>query len=464
MRERGDVVVRRGLAALSRERDEIAATVRDRILGEYVRRAAAGGRPLAAVVRATCDALASGAGEHPEVDARARATDWQALAHAAKHTTEPERMLAQVIDALLDDIGGGFDPRTYRAVIGALPFMLRAAFSPPHVHDRLDARLTIEGPLGHLRALATSGTLIFAPTHTSNLDSLVLGLALARTGLPACTYATAKHMYRNRLIGRLVQRLGAYRVDRGLRLDLYNDVLVEYSTVLLERGMHAIIFPGATRCRTNEVEPSLKLGLLGTALRARRNRPDVPIWIVPVTINHQVVLEARWLIDYHLAGRAHERIVGDELLVWGRLADSARRLWKLDNRVAIRFGAPIEPQPARQLAPVLTDAYRRETVLFTTHVTARAVFDLDARGGGLSTREVHDEIARVVAMIAANPGGGVLHPDAANGAPAAIAASAIAAWQSCHRVSPIGLRDGRYEIADPALLLFYRNRTSHLAP
>lgn len=454
---------RRLAEALSGPHGEVAATVRDRVCREYLRRAQAGGRPIAAVVSATCQALAAGAGEHPEVDARIRATNWRALARDAE-TTDREQMLARVVDALLADIGGGFAPRTYRAVIGALPYLLRAAFNPPGVHDPLDARLSIAGPLDELRARAATGTLIFAPTHTSNLDSLVLGLALARSGLPACSYATAKHMYRNRLLGTLVQRLGAYRVDRGLRLDLYNDVLLEYSTVLLERGVHAIIFPGATRVRTNEVEPSLKLGLLGTALRARRNRPDAPIWIVPVTINHQVVLEAPWLIRYFLEGRAAERVVGDELLVWGRLSRSARRLHHLDNRVAIRFCDPVEPQPARQLGRVLTDAFRRETVFFATHVAARAVFDLDARGAELAERDVHAELARVNALIAAHRAGGVLSPHLADLPPAAIIAAAITAWQACHGVSPLRRRDGRYEIADPALLLFYRNRTSHVAP
>jgi hypothetical protein len=180
-----------------------------------------------------------------------------------------------------------------------------------------------------------------------------------------------------------------------------------------------------------------------------------------VTINHMVVLEAEWLIGYYLAGRADERIVGDELLKWGRLASSLRRLRRLDDRVAIRFGDPVEPQPARQLAAVLTAAYRRETVLFATHVMARAVFDLDARRGGCSDREVHDEIARVVSMIAADPTGGRVHRDVAAATPGAIAAAAISAWQACHRVPPVRRRDGRYEIADPALVLFYRNRTSH---
>jgi 1-acyl-sn-glycerol-3-phosphate acyltransferase len=453
------------LADLGRHRNgaraELAATVRDRVCRDYIRRARDGGRPVAAVIEATCQALVGGAGEHPEVDARARKTDWDALAREATHG-DPERMLARVVDALLDDIAIGFDPWMYRTVIGALPYVLRAAFNPPERHEPLDARLTVDGPLDRLRELAATGTLIFAPTHTSNLDSLVVGLAIARAGLPACAYATAKHMYRNRLVGAFAQRLGGYRVDRGLRLDLYNDVLAEYSTALLERGVHSIIFPGATRCRTNEVEPSLKLGLLSTALRARRNRPDVPIWIVPVTINHQVVLEAEWLIGYHLTGRSHERIVGDELLMWGRLRTSLRRLRKLDNRVAIRFGDPLEPQPARSLSRALTGAYRRETVFFATHVAARAVFDLRARDAELSERAVDDEISRVVAMIAAHPEGGSLHREVATSAPPAIASTAIAAWQACHRVPPIRMAGSRYEIADDALLLFYRNRTSHL--
>ena len=467
MRDAAAIEAERRLQGLARDRAEIARVVRERVCREYTRRAAAGGRPLGAGVRATCAALAGGAGEHPEVRRPGRAIDWHALAREAGPASEAQhrRMLGILVDALLDDIGGGFDLVTYRAVIGALAAVLRAVLNPPFAAEPLAARLSIDGPIDRLRALATRGTLLIAPTHSSNLDALVLGLALARAGLPPAIYATAKHMYRNRLIGALVQRLGAYRVDRGLRLDLYGDVLAEYSTVLLERGVHAIVFPGATRCRTNEVEPSLKLGLLATALRALRNRPERPIWIVPVTINHQVVLEAEWLIRYHLAGRAHERITGDELFVWGRLASSARRLWRLDGRVAIRFGEPLEPRPAQQLAGALGDAYRRATVLFATHDTARAVFDLGARTPGaaqLGHREVQGEIARVAAMIRADPRGGALHPEVATLQPAAIAAAAVTAWRACHRVSPVTRRGDRFTIEDPGLLLFYRNRTSHI--
>jgi glycerol-3-phosphate O-acyltransferase len=457
-----------------RDRAAIAATVRERVCRAYVSRAAEGGRPIAAVLRAVAAAMTSGAGERPEHDRRAD-FDWVGIADDLEHAdaNDLERRLAAVVTFFLDDIGGGFDPATYRAVSGVLPAVLRVMLGRPLSRDPLAARLTVDGPIERIRALAAAGTLVLAPTHSSNLDAIVLGLAMARHGLPPCTYATAKHMYRNRLVGALVRRLGGYRVDRGLRLDLYADVLAELSTVLLERGLHALIFPGATRCRTNEVEPALKLGLLATAARARRNRPDRPIWIVPVTINHEVVLEAEWLIEYHLAGRGEERIVGDELLVWDRLATSARRLWELESHVAIRFVEPIEPAPSRVLAGVLTAAYRRATVLFATHVAARAMFDLAVRAG---TADVHAlrrtpfaceagalyaEVARVVALVRATPAGGALAA-AVPDDPAAIVEAARRAWASCHRAEPIRRTGAQLAIGDAGLVYFYRNRTSHI--
>src|SRR5207253_2623128 len=135
------------------------------------------------------------------------------------------------------------------------------------------------------------------------------------------------------------------RVDRGRRGNLYARVLGEYATVLLERGFHQAIFPGGTRCRTNEVESSIKLGLLRGAARAASRRP---VAVIPVTINYQVVLEADSLMRYHLTGRARERIVGDELLARGRLARSASLVWTLDEDVLVRFGEPLDPTEARE--------------------------------------------------------------------------------------------------------------------
>jgi hypothetical protein len=205
-----------------------------------------------------------------------------------------------------------------------------------------------------------------------------------------------------------------------------------YVNELLARGYHTVIFPTGTRGRSGEVESTVKLGLLGAAVHVAS-----PVRIVPVTINYQIVPEAEHLIAYYLAGRSHERIVGDELFVWGRLLDTAKRFRRLDQRVSIRFGQPIDPHiggPWRtRIANELTAAYRRGTVLFPTHIVARAIFDL--------RREV-------VSIAEARAAAG----DALD--------EAIAAWSSWHRVPPLILRGGNVVVANRDLLLFYRNRTT----
>ena len=82
------------------------------------------------------------------------------------------------------------------------------------------------------------------------MDSPAIGLrpACAR-GLPPTTYGAGKNLFSNPFISFFMRNLGAYRVDRRLRFELYKDVLKEYSTVLLEHGYHSLFFPGGTRCR-----------------------------------------------------------------------------------------------------------------------------------------------------------------------------------------------------------------------
>ncbi|TMQ06759.1 MAG: hypothetical protein E6J91_37275 [Deltaproteobacteria bacterium] len=266
-----------------------------------------------------------------------------------------------------------FSAPLHRAAVDLLPGALGAAFGG----GTFGTRVMVEGCLDAVRELSARATLIIAPTHASNLDSIVLGLVLGRAGMPPFAYAAGKHIFRNRLLAAVMRRLGAYCLDPDRRDRLYLRVVQVYANELVARGYHTVVFPSGTRCRSGEVESAVKLGLLGAAVHVAR-----PIAIVPVTINYQVVLEAEPLIAYYLAGRAHERIVGDELFVWGRLGHTARRLSRLDQRVVIRFGEPIDPRadegPWRpRVARALTTAYRRDSVFLATHIVARALHDLD---------------------------------------------------------------------------------------
>lgn len=445
----------RRLAAWRTEHPAIAEAVHARIDRMY-----AGSQISEAVEQVVADEVAQrGEGKR---NAREQAR-WSEVMDHAHDPARTREVFGAVINLYLDDIAGGFDRRLYLAVMATLPRAFDVLFR---------SRYSITGPIEHLRMLARDHTLVFTPTHSSHLDSFVAGIALRRSKLPPVAYAAGKHMYRNPVIARVLGNLGTYRVDRGLAATLYKDVLKAYAAELVERGFHSMIFPGATRSRTNEVESQLKLGLLGTTLGAAR-----PTRIIPVTISYLVVLEAPSLIRHFLAGKAGQRIGTGSPRAAGVIA-AMRRLMALDEAVVVAFGEPLDPASTElpQLVTAVTASYRRDTVLFPTHVVARALHDLAIEqtgaseihelirlgGCGFPATEVRARVARVVTLIQGNRSGGMLAPTIDPQDPDAIITTALNAWAACHP-RPVAVRRGHeVTIEDVSLVYFYRNRTAHL--
>ena len=69
----------------------------------------------------------------------------------------------------------------------------------PHSLDltALDGRILVQGPRDHIRKLSENGTIVFTPTHLSNLDSVVFGFAIERAGFPPATYGAGKNLFTN---------------------------------------------------------------------------------------------------------------------------------------------------------------------------------------------------------------------------------------------------------------------------
>src|SRR5579872_7106491 len=145
-----------------------------------------------------------------------------------------------------------------------------------------------------------------------------------------------------------MHNLGAYRVDRRLKHDLYKEVLKAYSCVILERGYHSLFFPGGTRSRSGAVERKLKLGLAGTGVEAMARtaaggKPR-PVYFVPATINYLLTLEAETLIADFLQEEGKHRYIieDDESSRPGRVAAFIRKLLGLDAGCVIRFCNPLD--------------------------------------------------------------------------------------------------------------------------
>ncbi|MEB3329625.1 MAG: 1-acyl-sn-glycerol-3-phosphate acyltransferase, partial [Candidatus Sericytochromatia bacterium] len=253
------------------------------------------------------------------------------------------------------DIAGHFTPWVYRFATGVIPrglsllFRRRSLSNVPRLEE-LERRISVQGQTDALKRLARRGTVILAPTHSSNLDSIVVGFALDRMGLPPFTYGAGKNLFANPLVGFFMHNLGAYRVDRRLRNTLYKEVLKTYSTVVLERGYHSLFFPGGTRSRSGAVERRLKLGLLGTGLAAYTNnvlegRANPNVYIVPMTINYPLVLEGATQIEDHLRAQGKSRYIieDDEFARWERWLAYARSVMNFEGQMVLRFGEALDP-------------------------------------------------------------------------------------------------------------------------
>lgn len=270
-------------------------------------------------------------------------------------------ILREIVVDFAREVLGNFDPRVHNFATRAIPFGLGTllhATSPRQLLKwrgqgavaSLENHLVIDGEVAHARSLKDRGTVIFAPTHSSNLDSILLGWGMHEEGFPPLLYGAGLNLFDNPLMSFFMNNLGAYKVDRRKKAPIYKEVLKEYATVSIELGYHNLFFPGGTRSRSGAVEQKLKLGLLGTGLTAYGNnlrirRPRPKVFVVPMVLSYELVLEAETLIDDHLRdmGRSRYIITDDEFASARRIYQFLRGLLDLNTRIHLTLMPPLDP-------------------------------------------------------------------------------------------------------------------------
>ncbi|MBZ0252033.1 MAG: 1-acyl-sn-glycerol-3-phosphate acyltransferase [Candidatus Methylomirabilis sp.] len=272
---------------------------------------------------------------------------------------EKVELLGAIVERFAWEIVGNFSQPTYEFATRVLPRGLSVilnGLSPrvilknfPHLPG-VERNLKVQGEIGRVQALTRKGTVILLPTHLSNMDSPLIGFAIYMASLPPFVYGAGLNLFTNPVMSFFMHRLGAYKVDRKKRAPLYKEVLKEYSTYVIERGMHSLFFPGGTRSRSGGVERHLKLGLAGTGLAAyinnlRRKTANPNVYFVPATISYQLVLEAETLVDDFLkeVGKSRYIIEDDESSRLKRMADFVTNLLELDSRIYVTFLKPLDP-------------------------------------------------------------------------------------------------------------------------
>ena len=464
-----------------RDRERIQVEVVSRIVEEHTRRASTAPEGyLETLVNDTLyyerQRLEK---EHDRRKVRDDVTFYDGALRRMSHASE--RDLRQLVEEMarrfVAEVVGNFNERVYRFSTSVIPPGLWALLnamspkrllSPEGIRHGLASHLVVQGEVDHARSLLDRGTLVVVPTHSSNLDSILLGYATYLIGMPPLTYGAGLNLFTNPLISFFMKNLGAYKVDRKKQCRLYKDVLKQYATCSLEMGYNNLFFPGGTRSRSGEVERKLKKGLLGTTITAYVNnllagkaRPN--LYIVPCTLSYMLVLEGETLIDDHLkeVGKSRYIIEDDEFSRPRKIIKFLSNLMSLDAKILITYSKPLDifgnqvdiegrsvdthgrpvetrryvtrddvpyhdPQRdaeyTRETAQAIVQSFLGDNVILSTHLVAYAVFHLLRRhnpgvdlyrllrtGGEVASfamQEVHREVDLVLETLRAGDGDG----------------------------------------------------------
>jgi glycerol-3-phosphate O-acyltransferase len=342
-----------------------------------------------------------------------------------------EEILHKIIVRYAEEIVGTFKISTFRFAQRFLTVLFNRLFNAAvdkslsslwRGRRQLYERLNVVGDVDTVRSLFDHGTVVVVPTHSSNLDSILVGYAMDQIlGLPSFSYGAGLNLYNFGPAAYFMNRLGAYRVDRRKKNPIYLESLKTMSNLSIQRGVNSLFFPGGTRSRSGELEQDLKLGLLGTCVEAQRalcqQGTEKKVFIVPLIISYHFVLEAPFLIEQYLRNTGKENYirlkdegksvrswfrfvwrflsttsditlsVGKPMDVLGNFVDGAGRSFdRFGNELKIKeyFMSKNEVNEDRQreeeytklLAERITERYQVENVVISSHLIAFAVFHM----------------------------------------------------------------------------------------
>jgi glycerol-3-phosphate O-acyltransferase len=211
--------------------------------------------------------------------------------------------------------------------------------------------------------LPRDSIVVYLMNHRSNADYVLVGYALARQ--VAISYAVGEWA-RAFPLEHVFKAFGSYFVRRRYREPLYHAVLERYVQLITRQGVTQGIFLEGGLTRDGRLR-SGKIGLLDYVLGigrdpAYRDR----IYIVPVAVNYDRVLEDRSLIreleSSEGKGRSSRAVQAREVghyVVWN-LARIAARRWQRYGRAAVVIGRPMPLGPWFSLQSDLFEVSRAE--------------------------------------------------------------------------------------------------------
>ncbi len=219
----------------------------------------------------------------------------------------------------------------------------RIGYNLAHLLTRLLYRVSSEyQDRQALNAIPRNDVVVYIMNHRSNADYVIAAYVLAH-GV-SISYAVGEWA-RIWPLEYVFKSFGAYFVRRGFREALYHTVLERYVQLITKNGVTQGIFVEGSLTRNGKLQPP-KVGLLDYIARSILDPNfDRDIWLVPVAINYDRVLEDRTLIQELLDERERRSRLSQLLTLTHYVLFNLLRLitgrLKRYGRAVVNFGPPL---------------------------------------------------------------------------------------------------------------------------
>lgn len=253
-------------------------------------------------------------------------------AHAAA-TGQDEPAIRRQVEAYIDEIVPFFNVLSYyRLGYNLARALINLLYRPAVTWEARE----------RLNAIPRGDVVVYLMNHRSNADYVVVAYVLAK-GV-SISYAVGEWA-RTWPLEYVFKSFGSYFIRRRFREPLYHAVLERYVQLITRNGVTQGIFLEGGLTRDGRLRPA-KIGLLDYIVRTVEDPAfSRDIWLVPVALNYDRVLEDRSLIrelvdPAERPGRVAQAagVLRYVTLNLGRLVTGRLRRY---GRVAVNFGTPV---------------------------------------------------------------------------------------------------------------------------
>jgi glycerol-3-phosphate O-acyltransferase len=229
----------------------------------------------------------------------------------------------QLASQYIAEISAEVNPQVIRGTSILLKRLWKRLFGVVHIFR-----------IQQIQAIPQSAEIVYLPCHRSHIDYLLLNYALYENGIVTPHVAAGANL-NFWPAGSYLRRLGAFYIRRSFNNNkLYTVVFSEYVSFLLQRGSPLQFFIEGGRSRTGKLLHP-KTGMLAMVVQTYLKFTDKPIWIVPVYIGYDNVLEIRTYKKELSGSKKQSESIG-------QLVKSGKALKRSYGDAFINFGRPFE--------------------------------------------------------------------------------------------------------------------------